>query len=208
MTHSAGSHRQAGSETKTARRKGGRRDRTRGRRPQDSSQARRQGRRTHETNTQNTGRKTEPSERQAGERKRGNEARQNRRTDRQTDTKTTRRDDGERTNEGEGKEHQKPTQPTALKIISALPDCSTLLYCCQAYRIIRARSASSASDAQERTKATVSSAGRPPASKTNGTSSPPEGGSGTSCPARRQQRPLHLCARVPADSARSRCGRR
>ena len=175
MTHSAGSHRQAGSETKTARRKGGRRDRTRGRRPQDSAQARRQGRRTHETNTQNTG-KTEPSERQAGERKRGSEARQNRRTDRPTDTKTTRRDDGERTNEGEGKEHQKPTQPTALKIISALPDCSTLLYCCQAYRIIRARSASSASDAQERTKATVSSAGRPPASKTNGTSSPPEGG--------------------------------
>ena len=27
------------------------------------------------------------------------------------------------------------TQPTALRIISALPDCSTVLYCCQANRM-------------------------------------------------------------------------
>ena len=129
--------------------------------------------RTHKTQARPNRARGRPA---TGESKRGNEARQNRRTDGPTDTKTTRRDDSERTNEGEGKERQKPTQPTALKIISALSDCSTLLYCCQAYRIIRARSASSASDAQERTKATVSSAGRPPASKTSGTSSPPEGG--------------------------------
>ena len=68
------------------------------------------------------------------------------------------------------------TQPTALRIISALPDCSTLLYCCQANRITSERSASSRSSPQERTNATVSSAGRPPASKTSGTSSPPAGG--------------------------------
>ena len=67
-------------------------------------------------------------------------------------------------------------QPTALRIISALPDCNTLLYCCQANRITSERSASSRSSPQERTNATVSSAGRPPASKTSGTSSPPAGG--------------------------------
>ena len=32
-------------------------------------------------------------------------------------------------------------QPTALRIISALPDCNTLLYCCQANRITSERSA-------------------------------------------------------------------
>ena len=72
--------------------------------------------------------------------------------------------------EGEG------TQPMALRIISALPDCSMALYCCHAKRMALERSASSRPRAQERTNATVSSAGRPAASKTNGTSSPPAGG--------------------------------
>ena len=133
-----------------------------------------QGRRTHEKkqteHRQDRRRKREAGGRQA---KAGNEARRTGEPkDRQTTT--TRRRASERTEARQ--ERQKQTQPTALKIISALPDCRTLLYCCQACRIIRARSTSSASDAQERTNATVSSAGRPPASKTSGTSSPPEGG--------------------------------
>ena len=74
------------------------------------------------------------------------------------------------------REYKWRAQPTALRIISALPDCNTLLYCCQANRITSERSASSRPSPQERTNATVSSAGRPPASKISGTSSPPEGG--------------------------------
>ena len=98
----------------------------------------------------------------------GQPGRQTRQTKDRPHDERARRTNKQRANEG--------AQPTALRTISALPDCSMALYCCQAYLMIRDRSASSASVAQERTKATVSSAGRPPASKTNGTSSPPEGG--------------------------------
>ena len=67
----------------------------------------------------------------------------------------------------------KQNQPIALRIISALPVCNTLLYICQAYRMTPARSEFSKSSAHDRTKLIVSSAGRPPALKTSGTSSLP-----------------------------------
>ena len=177
MTHSAGSRRGAGKEPKAARREGEREGPDpRQKSPEHAGTAGKAGEHTGR-NKQNTGKTDDESERQAGGRQRqakaGNEARRTGEpNDRQTTT--TRRRASERTEARQ--ERQKQTQPTALKIISALPDCSTMLYCCQANLVVRARSASSACEAQERTKATVSSAGRPPASKTSGTSSPPEGG--------------------------------
>ena len=99
-------------------------------------------------------------------------------------------------------------QPTALRIISALPDCNTLLYCCQANRITSERSASSRSSPQERTNATVSSAGRPQPQKQVAQAHPQLEGSEAFYLRQHLPRLLHPCLREPADAARSRCERR
>ena len=126
--------------------------------------------------------KRKPSPRPAGHAQRGHEAQgrnQTQRTqpDRQDPdqaTKPTTRQTSTPGWPGTSEAHY----PIALRIISAFPDCNTELYCCQAKRMSLDRSALSSSVAHERTKATVSSARRPLASKTRGTNSPPEGAGG------------------------------